>query len=34
MAYDQSNYIYPLNRSQANLNLERYAYDYSWFYVY
>ena len=33
MAFDPSNHIYPLNRSQANLKLERYAYDCVWFYV-
>ena len=27
MAFGQSNHIYPLNRSQANLKLERYAYN-------
>ena len=27
MAFDQSNYFYPLNRSQANLKLEMYACD-------
>ena len=33
MAFDPSNHIYPLNRSQANLKLEKYACDYVWFYV-
>ena len=33
IVFDQSNHLYPLNRSQANLKLERYAYDYRWFYV-
>ena len=27
MAFDKSNHLYPLNRSQANLKLERYACD-------
>ena len=33
MAFDQSNCFYPLNRSQANLKLERYACDHDWFCV-
>ena len=33
MAFDQSNYFYPLNRSQANLKLEMYACDRGWFCV-
>ena len=33
MAFDQSNHLYPLNRSQANLKLERYACDRGWFCV-
>jgi tetratricopeptide (TPR) repeat protein len=31
MAFDQSNHLYPLNRSMANLKLARYAYDCIWF---
>ena len=33
MAWDQSNHIYPLNRSQVNLKLERYVCARDWFYV-